>query len=53
MEQNCPLLMKTVIDKRSSQTTGTIINIFCIKENCSWWLEDKQKCAIAVMGGKK
>lgn len=21
--------------------------------SCSWWLEDKQKCAIAVTGGKK
>lgn len=25
----------------------------CVKEKCSRWLEDKQKCAIAVMGGKK
>lgn len=39
MEQNkiCPLL-----------TTNTVVD-----EQCSWWLEDKQKCAIAVMGGKK
>lgn len=22
----------------------------CRKENCAWWVEDKQKCAIAVGG---
>lgn len=25
----------------------------CIKEECAWWIEDKQKCAIAVLGAKK
>ena len=22
----------------------------CRKDNCAWWVEDKQKCAIAVGG---
>lgn len=25
----------------------------CAKELCAWWIEDKQKYAIAVIGGKK
>lgn len=24
-----------------------------IKEQCAWWVEDKQKCAITAMGGEK
>lgn len=24
--------------------------IICFKEECAWWIEDKQKCAIAAMG---
>lgn len=50
MEQNkiCPLLTtNTVVDENNTVKTG------CVTEQCSWWLEDKQKCAIAVMGGKK
>ena len=25
----------------------------CRRENCAWWVEDKQKCAIAVGGEKE
>lgn len=24
--------------------------VHCQYERCAWWIEDKQKCAIAVMG---
>jgi hypothetical protein len=48
MKQNkiCPLLTINTV-KIGTQP------VFCVTEQCSWWLEDKQKCAIAVMGGKK
>ena len=55
MEQNkiCPLLTtNTVVDENNTVKIG-IQPVFCVTEQCSWWLEDKQKCAIAVMGGKK
>lgn len=25
----------------------------CKEEGCAWWIENKQKCAITVIGGKK
>lgn len=25
----------------------------CRKEECAWWVEDKQKCAITAIGGEK
>lgn len=25
----------------------------CLKERCAWWVEDKQKCAMTAIGGKK
>ena len=25
----------------------------CDKEYCAWWIEDKQKCAIAAIGSRK
>lgn len=55
MEQNkiCPLLTtNTVVDENNTVKIGTQ-PVFCVKEQCAWWLEDKQKCAIAVIGGKK
>ena len=30
-----------------------VYEMHCIKEQCAWWLEDKQKCAITALGGKK
>ena len=49
----CPILTtNTVIDKNSSMKIDTQ-PVFCIKEQCAWWVEDKQKCAITAMGGEK
>lgn len=46
----CPLM--SARDPRLANGLGhPIIN--CQKEDCAWWVEDKQKCAIAVMGGNK
>lgn len=47
----CPLLTtNTVVDENHKVSIGTQ-PVFCIKEQCAWWIEDKQKCAIAVLGG--
>lgn len=45
-EQNkkiCPLLYLCV-----EITTPT-----CMKEQCAWWVEDRQKCAMAVTPPRK
>ena len=39
----CPLLLAS---DAISDPKGRI----CRRENCAWWVEDKQKCAIAVGG---
>lgn len=36
-------------EKRCPLSEGTV----CCKDQCAWWIEDKQKCAIAVLGGKR
>ena len=43
----CPLLTSVAPGMRGGVATA------CQKEKCTWWIEDKQKCAIAVMGGSK
>ena len=49
----CPMLAtNTVIDENSSMKIDTQ-PVFRIKEQCAWWVEDKQKCAITAMGGEK
>lgn len=49
----CPMLTtNTVIDENSSMKIDAQ-PVFCIKEQCAWWVEDKQKCAIAAIGGEK
>lgn len=49
----CPLLTtSTVIDEDRKIKIGTQ-PVFCVEEQCAWWVEDKQKCAIKIMGGKK
>lgn len=54
MEQNnllCPLRpinSMGIMDKLQG-----VVGLKCEKEGCAWWIEDKQKCAIAVIGGKK
>lgn len=46
----CPLFTtNTMIDENSAIKIDTQ-RIFCIEEQCAWWIEDKQKCAIAVGG---
>ena len=35
----CPLL---------NSNPTRVVQIFCIKEECAWWNEERQKCAIAV-----
>ncbi len=49
----CPLLTtKTVLEEDGTVRIGTQ-PIFCIKEQCGWWVEDKQKCAVAAIGGER
>lgn len=49
----CPLLTtNTVVDENNEIRIGTQ-PVFCIEEQCSWWVEDKQKCAIAIITGGK
>lgn len=45
----CPLLVAA--DILSPATNRCDID--CMKEQCAWWIEDKQKCVIAATGGKK
>lgn len=46
----CPLLTtNTVVEESGAVKIGTQ-PVFCLKEQCAWWVEDKQKCAIAVGG---
>lgn len=42
----CPLLF-------ASPEFVTTKSCECRKEECAWWVEDKQKCAITAMGGEK
>lgn len=41
----CPLLTSTAM--------GGTLATACQKEKCAWWVEDKQKCAIAAIGGER
>lgn len=27
--------------------------VFCIEGQSAWWVEDKQKCAVAAIGGER
>ena len=46
----CPLLTtNTVVEEDGTVKIGTQ-PVFCIEHQCGWWVEDKQKCAIAVGG---
>lgn len=44
-KQVCPIM--------SQGSIGGVVAIACQKEKCAWWIEDKQKCAIAAIGGEK
>lgn len=49
----CPLLTtNTVVEEDNKVNIGTQ-PVYCVGEQCSWFIEDKQKCAINVLGGKK
>lgn len=49
----CPLLTtNTVVEEGAKVSVGTQ-PVWCMRELCAWWNEDKQKCAVAVMGGNK
>ena len=41
----CPLLTTTAM--------GGTVATACQREECAWWNEDKQKCAIACIGGDR
>ena len=41
----CPLLF-------ASPDFETVQGCVCRKEDCAWWVEDKQKCAVAAIGGE-
>ena len=49
----CPLLTANTVlgANENKQTEGQPVS--CAKERCAWWVEDKQKCAITAIGGKK
>jgi len=47
-ETICPLLTtNTIVDSDGEVKIGTQ-PVYCLKEMCAWWLEDKQRCAVAV-----
>jgi len=49
----CPLLTtNTVVGENGQVSIGTQ-PVICVNTLCAWWLEDKQRCAIAVMATKK
>lgn len=49
----CPLLTtNTVVGEGGKVFIGTL-PVICVNKMCAWWREDKQRCAIAVLGGKK
>ena len=49
----CPLMTgNTIIIEGDSARVGTQPT-YCMREQCAWWNEDKQKCAIAVREGRK
>lgn len=51
----CPLLT-TIAGDRFYTTECRIYDIRtvpCRRDSCAWWVEDKQKCAVAALGGKK
>lgn len=52
-EMICPLLTtNTVVDENNTVKIGTQ-PVLCVHEQCAWWIEDKQKCAITAIGEVK
>ena len=49
----CPLLTtNTVVGENGQVSIGTQ-PVICVNTKYTWWLEDKQRCAIAVIATKK
>lgn len=49
----CPLLTtNTVVEEGGTVKIGTQ-PVFCLKEQCAWWIEDKQKCSMTAIGAKR
>ena len=46
----CPLLTTTNVSRGSYTYRVDTHTVSCMKEKCAWWIEDKQKCAIAAIG---
>ena len=46
----CPLLTTTNVSYDFNTCRVSTPTIPCLKKECAWWIEDKQKCAIASMG---
>lgn len=48
----CPLLTtNTVVDEQGKVQIGTQ-PVYCLEEQCAWFDENKQKCAICVQPRK-
>lgn len=51
-EEICPLLTTNTVVQDDTVKIGTQ-PVICIREGCAWWIEDKQKCAIAALGSMR
>lgn len=49
----CPLLTTRTVVKEGNTVKPDTTPVACLKERCGWWVEDKQKCAVTAIGGKK
>ena len=49
----CPLLTTRIVIQEGNTAKPITPPIACLKEKCAWWVEDKQKCAVTAIGGKK
>lgn len=49
----CPLLTVRAVVKNGNTMIPVAQPVTCEKEKCAWWVEDKQKCAITALEGKK
>lgn len=49
----CPMLTTNMVVGENGNVSIGTQPVICVNELCAWWVEDKQKCAIALLGGKK
>ena len=52
-ETICPLLTTNIVVDENNTVKIGVQPVLCVQEQCAWWIEDKQKCVIAVMRGKE